>query len=169
MTLLYVTWLIVLFFAFEANSYDLLILANRFQFSNASPSLLPAGSFVISLGASNTTSLVISPFSVAALSPESYILAAAQKNLGQGPITIYAANGVPPNRKVTDVFPADQNVPNTGLHYACYALLERFGAAFLHPLDPYIPESVVLSTYVHPSFPIFELTLMILVILKLRK
>lgn len=90
---------------------------------------------------------------MARLKPEGYIVASSSRDLGNGVITIYAADGVPPNRQVTDVFPPDVPTPNTGLHYACYALLEQFGAAFLHPLDPFIPSDVKLSTYVSLASP----------------
>lgn len=118
------------------------------KISDASPSLLPAGSFVISLGPTNTTRIVIPQSDMAILKPEGFIVKSDSYNLGKGLITIYAADGVPPNRQITDVFPPDLPVPNTGLNYACYALLEQFGAAFLHPLDPYIPNDVQLTTYV---------------------
>lgn len=122
-------------------------LFNRLKIVDSSPSLLPAGSYVIALGPSNITRSVIPLSTMSTLRPEGYILRSAQQNLGNGLITILAADGVPPNRQVTDVFPANQAPPNTGLHYACYALLEQFGAAFLHPLDPYIPEGITLPTY----------------------
>ena len=102
------------------------------------------------------TRMVIPGAQVSRLPPEGYIVRAGSLSTGQGFITIFAADGVPPNQKVTDVFPPSLNLPNTGLHYACYALLEQLGFGFFQPLEPFIPVPPNFSKYVpHSSVSLF--------------
>lgn len=110
--------------------------------------LLPDGSFVASFGPNALTRLLIPASTVASLPPEGYIIRSSVVPAGAGFVTVYAADGVPPNQQVTDVFPPDMPLPNTGLNYGCYALLEEFGFGFFQPLDPVIPAPLKLSSYV---------------------
>jgi hypothetical protein len=84
------------------------------------------------------------------LGAEGFIVRSGTLQVSGGWITVFAADGVAPNPKITDVFPPGQPIPNTGRNYACYALLEKLGFAFLHPLQPHIPSPPSYDVYAQP-------------------
>ena len=103
---------------------------------------------MVSFGPNAVTRLLIPKSSVDSLPPEGYIIKSASVAFQGDTVSVYAADGVPPNQKVTDVFPPDLPLPNTGLNYGCYALLEELGFGFFQPLDPVIPSSPKFFAYV---------------------
>ena len=90
---------------------------------------LASGSIVVALGETAATRLAIPRADLAPLKSESYILRAREL----AGVRLVAVDGVSGDH--------DHGV-NRGLLYGSYALLEELGFAFLHPLDPTLPDAL---------------------------
>jgi hypothetical protein len=90
---------------------------------------LARGSVVVALGETAATRVVIPKSDVAALSSEAFLVRASDV----GGVRVLAADGVPG---------AHGHGVNRGLLYGSYALLEELGFAFLHPLEPTLPDAL---------------------------
>lgn len=90
---------------------------------------VPAGSRVLSLGATPVAAEVFSQAERSSLPPEGFLVARAELR-GRSILAVYGARQ------------EHAEGPNRGLLFGAYEALERMGFEFLHPLRPRIPDQI---------------------------
>lgn len=96
--------------------------------------LLHPDSLILSFGTTPSTRAVIPEEFLEPLAPEAFVMVSGEI----GDASVFATDGMP-------LDPDPMEHPNLGIAFGAYAMLEELGFAFLHPLDPTLPEALPLD------------------------
>jgi hypothetical protein len=102
---------------------------------------LPSGSTVITIGNTTLSRSIVSDAEVAAAGPDGFVVRVSRI----GAIQVIAANGNGPDPYKNTMLSSNLYQVPTGRHYAAFAILEKLGFGWFHPLQPVIPPKISLS------------------------